>query len=170
MVRACQFHPSRAWTKPRFKCRTVDAFNWVEFNPSTLARRLKRTFDLIRLRRIIRPSQTRYTSSVRLRFIRRTNDETNHCRTVDELIRCDNCSSFKTGSAQLTNSFDATTVRRLKRGLHSASSRRFEDVRMLRVSSCLQKEDGVENTLAVGTTDYSFSLFCVMTFLFESRV
>ena len=34
--------------------------NWVEFNPSTLARRLKRT------------------------FIRRTNDETNYCRTVDE--------------------------------------------------------------------------------------
>ena len=74
-------------TKPRFKRRTVDAFNWVEFNPSTLARRLKRTFDEIRLRRIIRPSQTRYTSSVRLCFIRRTNDE---------LIRCDNCSSFKT--------------------------------------------------------------------------
>ena len=74
----------------RFKRRTVDAFNWVEFNPSTLARRLKR---------IIRPSQTRYayTSSVRLRFIRRTNDEINYCRTVDELIRCDNYSSFKTG-------------------------------------------------------------------------
>ena len=33
------------WAKPRFKRRTVDAFNWVEFNPSTLARRLKRTFD-----------------------------------------------------------------------------------------------------------------------------
>ena len=31
--------------QPRFKRRTVDAFNWVEFNPSTLARRLKRTFD-----------------------------------------------------------------------------------------------------------------------------
>ena len=73
--------------QPRFKRRTVDAFNWVEFiqfNPSTLARRLKRSFDYIRLRRIIRPSQTRYTSSVRLRFIRRTNDETNYCRTVDE--------------------------------------------------------------------------------------
>ena len=83
-------------TKPRFKRRTVDAFNWVEFNPSTLARRLKRTFDEIRLRRIIRPSQTRYTSSVRLCFIRRTNDETNYCRTNDELIRCDNFSSFKT--------------------------------------------------------------------------
>ena len=39
----------------------------------------------------------RYTSSVRLRFIRRTNDETNYCRTVDKLVRCDNCSSFKTG-------------------------------------------------------------------------
>ena len=26
-----------------------------------------------------------------------TNDETNYCRTVDKLIRCDNCSSFKTG-------------------------------------------------------------------------
>ena len=42
-------------------------------------------------------AETRYTSSVRLRFIRRTNVETNYCRTVDELIRCDNCSSFKTG-------------------------------------------------------------------------
>ena len=31
--------------KSRFKRRTFDAFNWVEFNPSTLARRLKRTFD-----------------------------------------------------------------------------------------------------------------------------
>ena len=38
-----------------------------------------------------------YTSSVRLRFIRRTNDETNCCRTIDKLIRCDNCSSFKMG-------------------------------------------------------------------------
>ena len=34
----------------------------------------------------IRPNQTCYTSSVRLRFIRRTNDETNYCRTVDGLI------------------------------------------------------------------------------------
>ena len=33
-------------SKPRFKRRTVDAFNWVEFNPSTfIARRLERTFD-----------------------------------------------------------------------------------------------------------------------------
>ena len=54
-----------------------------------------------RLQRIIRPSQTRYTSSVRLRFIRRTNDGTNYCRTVDELIRCDNCSPFKTGVKSL---------------------------------------------------------------------
>ena len=41
-----------------------------------------------------------YMSSVRLRFIRRTNDETNYCRTVDKLIWCDNCSSFKTGARQ----------------------------------------------------------------------
>ena len=25
----------------------------------------------------------------------------NYCRTVDEFIRCDNCSSFKTGASQL---------------------------------------------------------------------
>ena len=38
-----------------------------------------------------------YTSSVLSRLIRRTNDETNYCRKVDKLIRCDNCSWFKTG-------------------------------------------------------------------------
>ena len=30
---------------PVLNVELVDAFNWVEFNPSTLARRIKRTFD-----------------------------------------------------------------------------------------------------------------------------
>ena len=40
---------------------------------------------------------TVYTSSVHLRFIHHTNDETNYCCTVDDLIQYDNCSSFETG-------------------------------------------------------------------------
>ena len=78
------------------KRRTVAAFNCVEFNPSTLARRLnfrlnpsstnyssKPSYNwMVQAILIIRPSHPSYTSSVRLRFIRRTNDETKYCRTV----------------------------------------------------------------------------------------
>ena len=43
------------------------------------------------------PSRLLYMSSVCLHFIRCNNDETNYCRTVDQLIRCHKSSPFKTG-------------------------------------------------------------------------